>query len=135
MASVDNNGLVFQPYWKLAVGLLAIVIIYLSWAPLNSDTMLTFNDKLLHFLAYFVFTFLFIEVVHYDRLIMVFYGVGLFSFCIEYGQSFIPYRSFEVFDLLANIIGITVAIFISNIFAKGWLVLIEKMLIQIFRHD
>ncbi len=75
-------------------------------------TLLSFsNDKLIHLL---VFLYLSITALLSDfkiniwflYFILIFYG-----FIIEVLQSFLPYRFFELNDLLMNIIGVTIAFF------------------------
>ena len=84
-------------------------IMILSTAPLSDLGAPSFNDKLLHIIA-----FLYLAIISilskfeidkiYLFILLIFYGL-----LIEIAQTFLPYRYFEINDLLADLIGVTIA--------------------------
>ena len=70
------------------------------------------HDKLLHF---FCFIYL-IMVLHFSQLISNKYVqyviVALYGILIEIVQAFLPYRSFELMDILADLSGILIGSFL-----------------------
>jgi VanZ family protein len=78
----------------------------------------------LHLLDYSILTvllslFLFIQFKNIGKNIILFISgfiIWLFSTIIEVFQLFVPNRSFELFDLEVNMLGISLGLFISFIF-------------------
>ena len=73
--------------------------------------MLSFiSDKVIHALIYFYLTLLgLFSRFNTSELSMVII-IFMFGFIIELIHYFHPYRYFEYFDLLANLIGVTIAL-------------------------
>tara|TARA_B100001079_G_scaffold120163_1_gene103280 strand:+ start:706 stop:1041 length:336 start_codon:yes stop_codon:yes gene_type:complete len=73
--------------------------------------MLSFiSDKVIHALIYFYLTLLgLFSRFNTSELSMVII-IFMFGFIIEVIHYFHPYRYFEYFDLLANLIGVTIAL-------------------------
>lgn len=63
------------------------------------------SDKVLHWAGY-TGLLVFGRVAHGRRPVAVFSGLFLYSIGIEIIQYFLPYRSFEVLDILANLTGL-----------------------------
>ena len=92
----------------------AILILVLTLSPGSSmpDLDIFSYDKLGHAFIFFVFAFLLISGI-YEQLEVrkrkaVYIGAiiaALYGFLIEVLQHFIPQRSMEIYDALANIIG------------------------------
>ena len=84
-------------------------LMILSIAPLSDLDTLSLNDKLIHIVA-----FLYLGIISilskfeidkiYLFILLIFYGL-----LIEIAQTFLPYRYFEINDLLADLIGVTIA--------------------------
>ena len=72
-------------------------------------------DKIVHAVVYFILTYLgLLSRFNISKLtlsLLIFF-FGLF---IEIVHFFVPYRFFEYFDLLANLIGVTIAQFVNKI--------------------
>jgi VanZ family protein len=80
------------------------VVMYLSFTP--SSDMGTGNDKINHLLAFVMFTILFEVAFRPEKLPIVFLSGLLFGFFIEFVQYFLPYRSSEFYDIVADFLGI-----------------------------
>ena len=66
------------------------------------------QDKLLHFLAFTVITFLAYASDFKIKRIFLFLLLILYGFLIEVIQNSLEYRTFELYDLLSDIIGVVV---------------------------
>ena len=80
-----------------------IVISYLTTTSLSGSAVGNINDKLSHFLAFFTLAFLIdFSFPKKDFGYMKFFELLSYGFLIEIIQYFIPYRSFSLYDMLAN---------------------------------
>jgi VanZ family protein len=73
------------------------------------------SDKLVHFLIYFYLTYFALLsrfTLHNYLVVLIIFIFGLF---IEFIHFFHPYRFFEYLDLLANLIGVTIALLIFEL--------------------
>lgn len=85
-------------------------IVFISVIPVNIRHSLRFPlDKVIHFFVYLIFSFLLSNTLalnrqKYSRLkgFLYTFGIGL---AMEALQYFLPYRSFEVFDVFSNTLG------------------------------
>ncbi|KAK9386627.1 VanZ like family-domain-containing protein [Lipomyces mesembrius] len=100
--------------------LLLLLSAYLGFAPIDLQ-----HDKLVHFLAFFTLTTLFYWIVDTTRrrlinatiiVCIVLGGIGS-----EFVQSFVPYRAFDIFDIVANVIGASLALALSSLYHKRML--------------
>ena len=89
---------------------LVLLISYLAFIPLPIGSGIPYLDKALHFLAFFILmTFLDLSTtrpleVHFGLISCLF----LLALGIEIVQYNLPYRSAELFDLLADLLGMVV---------------------------
>ena len=76
-----------------------------------------FGTSINHFISYFYVSllgfFLYLKNENFKKLV---YGLFLLSIILEFFHLIIPNRSFQLEDLLANIIGVTVAYFAIKIY-------------------
>lgn len=104
-----NPDLRFRKLW-LAIGyLLIVLVIYLSLSssPVTIDTNLPYEDKLFHFIAYFVLTFWFMQIYHIRHYVIAWVALFLcLGLTMEYLQGFNPYRYSETADMAANTLGV-----------------------------
>ena len=100
------------------IGTILIFIFSNQSYPPIIDLGFQWNDKLLHLISYFAYGstlifFLFgsFENINFKRAIMfiLFFG-ALFGISDELHQSFIPGRDAEVFDLIADCLGIAISL-------------------------
>lgn len=108
-----NPELRYRKLW-LGIGyLLIVVVVYLSLTsnPVQIDTSLPYQDKLFHALAYFFMTFWFMQIYHIRhhvfQWVIFFISLGLL---LEYLQGFDSNRFSEVGDMIANTLGVMVAV-------------------------
>ncbi len=78
------------------------IILYLSFTPQTVEV--ANSDKLNHFLAFSVYAFLFF-LAYSKNFIKIFLAVLLFGSFIEFVQYFLPYRSCDLLDIIADCIG------------------------------
>ena len=86
-----------------------IGIMLLSIAPLSDLGVASFNDKALHIIAFLYLAI--ISILSKFELDKIYLFILLISYglLIEIAQTFLPYRYFEINDLLADLIGVTIA--------------------------
>lgn len=93
-----------------------IVLLYFSLANTKGvipDTGIEFQDKIFHFGAYLVLAFLWglfaFSLKKTNTIFYAFTGTFLFGIILELVQEIInPLRTYDVYDLLANCIGVVV---------------------------
>ena len=88
--------------------------------PYNFFFYIPFQDKIFHFIDFFVLSYLILKTLEKSVLdfnlntkIITVALMILFSIIIEYQQSLISYRNFEIMDIIFNTIGITVGLLIK----------------------
>ncbi len=107
----------FLVYW-LPVYVYAIIIFYLSSMTPVDLPPIVFSDKIVHMIEYFLFALLLIRAMFHScpyvfrssPFLMTFVLGTLYAFSDEIHQYFVPGRVFSYHDLLADIIGIVLAI-------------------------
>ena len=76
-----------------------------------------FGTSINHFIAYFYVSFLgFFIYLKNQKLQRLTYGLFFLSIILEISQVVIPNRSFEVYDLAGNFIGVLVAYFLVKLY-------------------
>jgi VanZ family protein len=95
---------------KVFWGLLVLVVVVLSLLPIPQDQtfiQIPFADKVVHFLTYFILTIIaLISSTQKHSLLMILAIQILIGVCVEVAQSFIPGRTPEFLDVLANSLGV-----------------------------
>jgi VanZ family protein len=85
-------------------------ILAISWLaiaePASFSSKGLIDDKILHFLCFAYLTIIFKFARFTDQDFWVYVIVLGYGILIEIVQMYIPYRSFEFFDILADLIGI-----------------------------
>ncbi len=76
-----------------------------------------FGTSINHFISYFFVSFLglwlYLKSENFQRL---FYGLLFLSVTLEVLQFVIPHRSFQLYDLIGNFVGVLVAYFLVKIY-------------------
>lgn len=97
-------------------------IIYLSYLSLKSvkpsEPPFPHFDKVAHCLAHFILSYLF--VLNWKSLKLAFIQSLIFGVAIEVGQTFVPSRSFDVLDMLANTTGALLLIGFMKVLPQNW---------------
>ena len=115
-----NPNYRYQKLW-LAIGyVLVMIVIYLSVtsSPLLPDIEVPYFDKVGHLLAYFILMGWFAQIYHVkkQRLIFSLSFIAL-GVLMEFVQSFDPARMAEFSDMVANTLGVVIALLITRISA------------------
>jgi VanZ family protein len=125
-----NPNLKYRFLWLLIGYALVAVIVYLSLTSSPLDLNLGFKnqDKLYHATAYFSLMFWFSQIYHkkYQRGLLVLSFV-LLGLLMEYLQSFSPYRTADIFDMVANATGVLLAFVVTLGRLRSILVVIERI--------
>lgn len=124
---VTNGQFHFRTLWLLIGWSLVLIICYLSLAPSPPEFGLHFDyaDKLKHIFAYFVLMSWFGQC-YFSLKSRLGYAVGfiVMGMILEVIQSILKTRVFEYSDMLANILGVFLAIFFISRLKKDKLLLI-----------
>lgn len=127
-----NPYLRYRTLW-LAVGYALItIIIYLSLTstPIEIGLDFPYQDKFLHMLAYFFMMGWFAQIYHV-QIQRVTYAIFLvlMGVMLEYVQSFDPARFYETEDMIANTLGVAIAVLLAKRTAfKFLLVKFERLI-------
>jgi len=112
-----NPELRYFKLW-LAVGYaLMVFIIYMSLtsSPIEIDLDYPYQDKFFHALAYFSLMGWFAQMFHVQSQRVAFaVAFILMGVILEYMQSFDPARYYETEDMIANTLGVAIAVFLSK---------------------
>ena len=99
---------------------LAVLILFFSVIPeiekstgISEKKVKINSGKILHLLAYFLLSFLIYKTTNNIKTAVLF--AGTYGLLIEFTQLFIPYRNFEIFDILINYVGSSIAFFFRKI--------------------
>lgn len=131
MMSASNPDLRYFKLW-LAIGCaLMAFIIYMSLTsnPIEIEIDFPYQDKFFHTLAYFSLMGWFVQIFHVpvQRMIFAIAFVAM-GVMLEYLQSFNPARYYEVEDMIANTLGVVIAVFLAKMTAfKFFLVKLERL--------
>ena len=99
---------------RVTLAFSVVFIFFLATAELESSSSNLINDKLLHFSCFACLTILFsfAKIVTQDFWLYVM--VLSYGILIEVVQLYLPYRSFEFLDILADFSGILFASFLMK---------------------
>lgn len=120
---LKNRALLLSVLYTLALTLLSLLKLDLDDV---EEIIPSFSDKIFHFLAYFIFTWLwfntFLYRFHFKKnksiLLSILVSVT-FGIVIEVLQHLITTsRSFDLLDILANILGVIISAFLINNYIK-----------------
>ena len=100
-------------------------IIFLMWAPLNGVGIPLDNyilglraDHLLHASVYIPMALFCIDLLQRKRWWLLWLAGCLFGLMTEYGQYLLPFRKFDINDMVANVIGVSLGWLAIIIYAK-----------------
>ena len=90
---------------------------------LDARELLLYFDKFIHFFLFFIQSLLITKSVMiydinlvYRYKFLILFSLSLFAIITEYQHYFIAYRNFDIFDMLANIIGVIIGVFLFDLF-------------------
>lgn len=107
--------------------LITSVMSFISIDPFIAKFLI--QDKLLHFLVFTVITFLAYASNFKIKRIFLFSLLILYGFLIEVIQNSLEYRTFELYDLLSDIIGVFVGYmswkYLKKFYPDYWFIIIS----------
>ena len=99
--------------------LFSIFLFFIKINPSNVPSILL-GDKVFHFIIFFVMAYLLLRTLRYSKInynfkskITLLISILIFSFLIELVQNLVSYRSFELYDIFFNFLGIFVCYFVK----------------------
>lgn len=118
----------YKWFW-LGAGLAFVVaILVLALMPLAGPPLPLGDDKLAHVLAFTFLSAWFLGVFRPARAWQVAVALAAYGLLIEYLQSFTPYRSAEMYDVLADFTGIAVGWLLARTGLGNWCARVESLL-------
>ena len=124
----------FNRIWKTVNFFILFLITIIMLAPptwfFSADISKSFflNDKFLHMCIFFIMTIWLSGQYTFDSFKKIGFLLFLFGAIIEIIQFVLPYRNGELLDLLANLLGIFIAIVVANLGYFGWLLKLEMLI-------
>ena len=121
---------------KMIYGIRSILFLAILFTSIMSfiaiDTSIAkflIQDKLLHFAAFTVISFLTYASDFKIKRIFLFAALILYGFSIELIQNTLEYRTFELYDLLSDIIGVIVGYmswkYLKKFYPDSWFITIS----------
>lgn len=100
--------------WNLLgiLGLLAIMVASL-W-PQAPGPSIPHLDKVLHFSVYTIASFYYFQLMHKSKYKLTFIALFLYSVLIEFLQYSLGGRTAEVYDAIANFIGVSMGLYLNG---------------------
>ena len=97
--------------WQVIFWLNTALLLFLTLStPINTNVGFAHADKIFHFIGFGAFSFfLFLGYSKFSVLLNVTLSFIL-GLVVEIAQSYIPYRSFDILDLVADVCGSLVAV-------------------------
>ncbi len=114
-----------KPIWLVMSGIILLSVLIASLIPIQQGTTMP-NDKLLHLLTYLMLGLWFGALYTPERFAHVGLGLGLFGLVIECLQFTTSYRSFELADLLADVIGAIAGLLLASTSMGSVLLLLDN---------
>lgn len=94
------------------LGLLAIMVASI-W-PQAPGPSIPHLDKVLHFSVYTIASFYYFQLMHKSKYKLTFIALFLYSVLIEFLQYSLGGRTAEVYDAIANFIGVSMGIYLNG---------------------
>tara|TARA_B100000925_G_C21992942_1_gene467600 strand:+ start:336 stop:686 length:351 start_codon:yes stop_codon:yes gene_type:complete len=85
-------------------------LLLILWFPLhllpktNTPDLYQHTDKIIHFSLFFLWTFINSKILKNKKNVFLF--ASLLAIISETGQIFIPFRSFDIFDIIFDLLGV-----------------------------
>lgn len=94
---------------KIKLIISTVLVLFILWFPLHllpktsTPDLYLHTDKIIHFSLFFFWTFANFKILKNLKNIIIF--TSLLAIISETGQIFIPFRSFDKFDILFDLLG------------------------------
>jgi len=115
----------FYLYFSLSIFWFILIVYAMVFYNNTSDLkeLPLYFDKFIHFFLFFIQSLLITKSVMiydinlvYRYKFLILFSLSLFAIITEYQHYFIAYRNFDIFDMLANIIGVIIGVFLFDLF-------------------
>jgi VanZ family protein len=126
-----NPELRFKWLWLLIGYGSIVLVVYLSLVsdPVSIANVMPLQDKVLHMIAYFFLAFWFVQIYHVRQHMMFWLAFFLcLGLLMEYLQGLGAARYSEVGDMVANMLGVAIALVLSKTRLRYMLVGFERLL-------
>ena len=118
----------YRWFW-LAAGIATLaVILAVALAPLQTALPIEQGDKVAHFFAFAWLAVWFLGIFEPRLSLAVAVALTLYGILIELLQSLTPYRSADVYDVVADVIGIGAGWLLASAGLRRWCGRIEELL-------
>ena len=127
----SSSSLKFKPLWLVVGYALIAFVVHASLTTSPVDMGFNLWDKYAHTLGYFVLMGWFVQIYHQPKTV-VFWGIFFVSMGIglEFLQELGGVRQFEVYDMMANTLGVVIAWLLSGTVFSRSLLFFESLLIK-----
>jgi len=117
LKSIFHISVLFLIIISLWPGSLIGFLMYRDWGQQPNLIENPFGTTINHFIYYLYISLLgFFLYLKNENLKKLVYGLFFLAIVLEVLQMIIPNRSFQIYDLLGNILGVTVAYFVIRIY-------------------
>jgi len=97
----EYKKLRMRNFYLILTVVMIILLFYFSVAGVSRGTKgAAYSDKLEHFLAYFLLSFLLYKTISQDKI--AFLAAGTYGLLLEFVQLALPYRNFSFSDIAVN---------------------------------
>lgn len=123
--------LAYRKFWILAGYGLLLIILGVSLLPLGQleDTR-TYLDKVLHAITFMLLTLWFTGLYGFSRYMRIIIGLLLFGAAIELLQAYSGYRSMELADFIADVVGVLAGLLLARLGLWRWCEALEKLIMR-----
>jgi len=104
----------FLKITMMAMTLVVSLYFFLVDFPQHLLPNISHIDKVIHFLFYAILTKIAISVLRREHHRKVYYSLFTYGFMVEIMQYFTAHRSFEIYDIVANSLGILLVAFLNK---------------------
>ena len=114
--------------WRFAGWLLVVGVVAGSLMPGHSIPSVASNDKVLHGASYFLLMLWFAGMYRRSHHLLIGLGLILLGAALDALQALTTTRHFDVGDIVANAVGVLVALVLSYWLLEGWCQRMERWL-------
>lgn len=124
----------FAPHWRMASIVLMLAVTLATLTPAVwfwPDRAQLINlvggfDKWAHLITFLILTTWFAGLYHRKHYWRIALGLFIFGSLVELGQRWVGYRSADLLDLTANVVGIILGLGVALAGAGGWSLWVES---------
>ncbi len=114
--------------WRIAGVLLLLAVVAFAMAPVSNGPDWNVSDKWAHGVTFAILAIWYCGQYAPRAYVWIALGLLIFGALIEVGQSMLTYRTAELADLSADLLGIVAGITIALVGFGGWSLRVERWL-------